>query len=95
MARTVVSGFKLPGNEVFHSPIFIAETKSGKFGSNHLPHMPSRRGDTFAFTVIKNVVYYFKPLDTQHLIEKKIHIWRCNALLWDCKPLFTFGKKKI
>jgi len=29
MERAVLSGFKLPGNEVYHSPVSIAETKNG------------------------------------------------------------------
>jgi hypothetical protein len=32
MDRAVLAGFKLPGNEVYHSAVSIAETKNGKLG---------------------------------------------------------------
>jgi len=64
MDRVVLSGFKMPGNEVYHSPVCTAETENGKLDLHALSHMPSRRGYTFTFTVFKNVVCYFKPLDT-------------------------------
>ena len=68
MERAVFSGFKLPGNEVYHSPASIAGTKNGKLDLYPL-HMSSRCGVTFthlpfAFTVLKNVCYFDIILST-------------------------------
>jgi hypothetical protein len=67
MGGAVLSGIKLPGNEVYHSPVSIAETKIGKLDLYPPPHMPVWRGDTFTFCKlylyrVKIVVNYMKPI---------------------------------